>query len=624
MAAYHRDWKLPGKYGGFGILRSYQAFGFGGMGFVQRRSGHSFAGIAGIVGVRGRLGRGFGGRRPGRRRGWGRRRRCRRGFPGAAQAEGQGHFHQGMGAVETEHPAAAQAAGFGVPRADVAVFKDVFGRHTTHQAGDAYLGSHTGVAPVRHDSGVGGVNAGGDGLADFAAQGVEHHRIGAVPFLQGVRHSDEVGDAVDAVAGAGIGRQIQGDDGLGQGAEQAVGVGIGIRDGYDVGAGCWPRRPIRSRRRRAGRFGGRRYGGGGRRGRGHGIGSGIGNADFRRLRRGRGLGLGISSGCADFRRLRGFVLLVARFGYRVGFVGHQYPVHQVHAADFDVALIGHPQHQLFETGEAQLALVKAGDAAHQALFQGGEQEAVSSGALGADDILNGADDFGELVPSGVGQGGGRWGAAALVGAGAAADGGFGLRLGVNGIHIGVVENQAVHMVSHPAGSGPGYADHQHALAHGAQGVDDMDEVGIAGDEDEGVDVGEVVGGVNAVGGHFDINAVFDADGATGLIGAAQGQAGGDIDRLNAGGVQGRGVVDELAGALEFGGAGHPVGVSFADHHPAVVGNFLFQRGDIGRAAPGRQADFEVFPVDEQGNVLAEGGAAVGLVNNDDDTSTGPG
>ena len=287
------------------------------------------------------------------------------------------------------------------------------------------------------------------------------------------------------------------------------------------------------------------------------------------------------------------VVLIPDLGNRVGFVGHQNPIHQVNAADFDVAFLGDAEHQFFESREPELALVEAGDAADQPLLQRGEQEGVPGGSLGANDVLNGADYFGKLVASGVAQLRRGLRPVALVRPAVVL-----WRFDLDGVNVRVVENQAVHVVGHAAGRGPGNADDQDALADGAQGVDDVDEVGIARYQHEGVDVGEIVGGVDAVGGHLDVDAVFDGDGASGAVGTAGRQAGGHVHRLDAGGVERRGVLDELAGALEFGRASYPVRVSFAYYHPAVVGDFFLEGGDVGGSAPGRQADFEVLPVYE--------------------------
>ena len=109
-------------------------------------------------------------------------------------------------------------------------------------------------------------------------------------------------------------------------------------------------------------------------------------------------------------------------------------------------------------------------------------------------------------------------------------------------------------------------------------------------------LGKLWRGVDAVCGHLHVNAVFDADGATRLVRPTQGQPGRHVNRLDAGCVQRRRVVDELAGPFQLGGAGDPVGVGFADDNAAVVGNLLFQRGHVGGPAPHRQADFEVLPI----------------------------
>ena len=75
-------------------------------------------------------------------------------------------------------------------------------------------------------------------------------------------------------------------------------------------------------------------------------------------------GIGMSLG-GDFGCVRMFG---DRFR-RVGFVGHQHPVHQPHRHQFDVSFVGRPQHQLLESGEPQLFFVEAGDSAHKSLLQ---------------------------------------------------------------------------------------------------------------------------------------------------------------------------------------------------------------------------------------------------------------
>ena len=81
-------------------------------------------------------------------------------------------------------------------------------------------------------------------------------------------------------------------------------------------------------------------------------------------------------------------------------------------------------------------------------------------------------------------------------------------------------------------------------------------------------------------------------------------AGGDEDGLDPCGVEGGRVVEKLAGAAELGGPGHPVGVSLGDDHAAMVGDFLFQGREVWGAVTGGEADLEVFPVDEKGDVAA--------------------
>ena len=428
------------------------------------------------------------------------------------------------------------------------------------------------LAPLRSYGGVGGGDGGGQSLADFVAEGVEHDGIGAVAFLEGMAHYDEVGDAFQGTGGVIGGHCIQFLEG-------------GVEGG--AGGGCVRSSPAGGTRRRRFSLKGRRgrSAAKGRQGVGVGISSTIGSVGG--VRRGGSVGCVIIGAAVICVGEVGGVIVVGLRG-RVGFVGHQDPVDQVDATDFDIAFLGDAEHEFFEAGEAEFALVEAGDAAHEALLEGGKQEGMAGGALGADEVFDGADDFGELMASGVGEG--------SRGGGAAAVDGFG---GGYGVNIAVVKDEAVDVVGHAAGGGPGDADDEDAFADGAQGIDDMDEVGVAGDEDEGIDVGEAVGRFDAVGRHFDVDAVFDPHSAARLVGtAAWGEAGRHIDGFDAGGVEGGGVVDKLAGAFEFRGTGYPVGVGFADDNAAVVGHFLFEGGYVGGAAAVGEAYFEVFPVNE--------------------------
>ena len=517
-----------------------------------------------------------------------------------------------MVAVQAEHPPPPHPVGLRIPGADVPVLKNLVARQPPHQPRNRGARRYPRRPPVGHHRSIPGRNPRRQRLADFVAQGVEHYGIDAVPLLQGIAHHNEVGHPVRLAVRVIGRRQVQLRHGLGQLR----------RNGPKLVRHCRS-----SRRRRISGAGGRIPGriaapavpdagpapAGGRR-------RGGGRHCARRLR-----------SVGAFRRhavnvphpavavMMVIIIPVADFRRRIRLIGHQHPVHQVNAADLDVPLGGHPQHQLLKARKAQLALVKPGNAPHQTLLQRSQQQPVAGGALRADDILNGADDLRQLVPSGVRQ---EWrgrrrrqASPPLVGFANRR------RLHLYGVNIAVVKNQPVHMVGHPARSRPRNAHHHHPLAHRPQGIDDMDEVGIPRNQHEGVDVGEIVGRVDAVGGHFHINAVFHADGATGLVGTPQGQTRWDVHRLNAGGVQGRGVVDKLAGAFQLRGARNPVGVRFADHHAPVVGNLLLQRGDIRGMPAGRQADFEVLPVNKEGYVLTERGAAVALVNNDDNSPT---
>ena len=279
--------------------------------------------------------------------------------------------------------------------------------------------------------------------------------------------------------------------------------------------------------------------------------------------------------------------------FRGFLIGHYRPVHQPGVDQLDVALLGGAGHQLLETGKAELLFVKGGVAAHQALLDAGQQGVAAGGPFVADDFLDGADNLPQF-------GGG-------VGDRRAARRGVlrqhrRLRVGRRrrGIDILVVQQQRVHLVGQVARSAPRHADDHHPLAHRAQGVDHMEEVGIAGHQHESADVGVGMGAFDTVGGHFDVDAVLDAVGAHPVGGGGGGgrDAGRHENGFDAGGVERGGVVDELAGAAQLGGAGDPVGVGFGHHHAALLGDLLPQRGQVGAAVAAGEADLEVFPVDE--------------------------
>ena len=308
----------------------------------------------------------------------------------------------------------------------------------------------------------------------------------------------------------------------------------------------------------------------------------------------------LSRGRFPFRHRRHFLLGGHRLDRAVAglvflrhcLVGHQHPIDQAVSYQLDVAGVGDMEHQFLEPGKAEFFLVEAGDAAHHPLFQGSQQRHPPGLPLGADNILDDPDDFSQLL---LAAGGGPGG----TGRRRRGRRGPGFRL-----HIGIVKNQPIHLVSQAAGSAPGNADDDYVLANGAQGVDDMDEVGIAGHQHIGADVGVRVGALDTVGGHLDIHAVFHPEGA-GVAGqAADRQPRRDIHRLDAGGVEGRRVIDELTGPAQLRRPGYPVGISLGHYHPAVMGNFLFEGGNIGVAIAGGQANLEVFPVDKEGDVVA--------------------
>ena len=134
----------------------------------------------------------------------------------------------------------------------------------------------------------------------------------------------------------------------------------------------------------------------------------------------------------------------------------------------------------------------------------------------------------------------------------------------------------------------------------------MQEVRVARHQHEGTDVGVRMGALDAVSSHLDVDAVLDAVGAhpIGAGSLGRGNPGWNKYRLDTCSIEGGWIVDELAGAPKFRCPGNPVGVRLGNHHPALVGDLLFQRGEIGVAVARCETDLEVFPVDEQGDVAA--------------------
>ena len=176
------------------------------------------------------------------------------------------------------------------------------------------------------------------------------------------------------------------------------------------------------------------------------------------------------------------------------------------------------------------------------------------------------------------------------------------------VDVLVVEEEGVDLIRQAAGGAPGNANDHNALSHGAQGVDHVQEVGIPGHEHEGADVGVGMGALNAVGGHLDVDAVLDAVSAhsVGGRGLRGRDASGDEDGLDTGGVEGRRVVVELAGATQLGGSGDPIGVGLGYNDASLVGDFFPEGGEIGASIAGGETDLEVFPVDEESDIVASG------------------
>ena len=177
-----------------------------------------------------------------------------------------------------------------------------------------------------------------------------------------------------------------------------------------------------------------------------------------------------------------------------------------------------------------------------------------------------------------------------------------VRLGCgDNIYVHIVENQLVHLVGKPARRGPGYAYYDDPLAHGPEGVDNVDEVRVSGDQYVSADIGVGMGAFDAVRRHFDVDAVLDTGSAPGG-GSRIRQPSGHVHGIDAGGIQGRRVVDKLARPAQFRGPGYPVGVGFSDYDTTVVGDFFFQCGYIGETMADSQTYFEVLPIEKEGYV----------------------
>ena len=81
------------------------------------------------------------------------------------------------------------------------------------------------------------------------------------------------------------------------------------------------------------------------------------------------------------------------------------------------------------------------------------------------------------------------------------------------VHVDVVKDQPVDKIGQPVGDAPRYADYDDSFPHGAQCIDHMDEIRVSRNQDEDADVGIRVGYLDAVGGHFDVDAVLYPCGA---------------------------------------------------------------------------------------------------------------
>ena len=268
--------------------------------------------------------------------------------------------------------------------------------------------------------------------------------------------------------------------------------------------------------------------------------------------------------------------------------------------------MGYPGHELFETGKSDFFLVEVGVPAQQPLLDGGQERGAPGLALGADNIFDSGDDRrqvlfagGGALPDGTAHTAGRCRCRLRGDTGITGRYWLGLDYGVD---VLIVEDKRVDRVGKPAGRGPGNADDNHPFAHGPQGVDHVDEIRVARHQNVGADVGVGVGDLDAVSGHFDVDAVFHPGGASRV--AAQSQTGRHVDGLDTRSVEGRGVVDELTRAPQFGGASYPVGVGFGYNHAAVVGNLFLQSRDVGVAVAHGQTDLKVLPVDKKGYVVA--------------------
>ena len=125
-----------------------------------------------------------------------------------------------------------------------------------------------------------------------------------------------------------------------------------------------------------------------------------------------------------------------------------------------------------------------------------------------------------------------------------------------------------------------HADPDHPAVVGPQAGHERREVGVSGDDHEGVDARIVVAEVQGVDDHADVGGV--------LAGPA---AGGDVDELEPGLVHGP-LLLVVAG---------PVGIDALEHDPSFLEHTLEERTDLERHPGLPCTDRDIVEVDEDGD-----------------------
>ena len=168
---------------------------------------------------------------------------------------------------------------------------------------------------------------------------------------------------------------------------------------------------------------------------------------------------------------------------------------------------------------------------------------------------------------------------------------FRMRWNLSPVDLLIIKDHLVDNAREAAGGAAGNTDHHDSRPATAQCGGDMEEIGIPGDQHEGLNVRISERNLQAVQAHLHIDAVFDP------FLAERAAPGGNIDRLDSRLVQ----IHLVPGAPMI--IVLPVGISAGDNGAAIA--FLDsadQCGDIGQTADFIQAVFEVLPINKKGNI----------------------